>query len=189
MVSRRAVTALFLVQLIAFAGSAQQSSEFGRATGGEVVMTPKGAARFSGSLELSLSNGNDVFGRGTSTAYGLTAGATLLQDRLWFFGAASRQQSPIARFAGLALPENATAEAVGARANGQLAGGHDFSAFFANARRPELAMTGRSPFTGITPSSFLSLRYTGIVSSNMFFNASISRSERTVQSLGIVIVP
>lgn len=186
MVSRRAVTALFLVQLIALTLSAQQSSEFGRATGGEVVMTPKGAARFSGSLEVSLSNGNDVFGRGSSTAYGLTAGATLLQDRLWFFGAASQQQSSIARFAGLELPENATSSAIGVRANGQVAGGHDFSAFFANASRPGLALTGSSPFTGIAPSSFLSLRYTGVVSSNMFFNASVTRSQRTARGFGIV---
>lgn len=185
MVSRRAVTALFLVQLIAFAVAAQQSSEFGRGTGGEVVMTPKGAARFSGSFELSLSSGSDVFGGGSATAYGLTAGGTLLQDRLWFFGSASRQQAPASRFADLELPESATSSAVAARANGQLTGSQDFSAYFEAARRPELSMTAPS-LANMAPSSFLSLRYTGIVSSNMFFNASVTRSSRTVQGVGVV---
>jgi len=177
MASRRAVIALLLVQLIALAASAQ-SEEFGRATSGEIVMTPKGSAPLSGSLELSLSTGNDVFG--------LTAGGTLLQDRLWFFASASRQELSQTQFAERELPENATAGAIGAKVNGHIAGGHDFSAFFESARRPELSMTTPSAFAGITPSSFLSLRYTGIVSSNMFFTASVTRSSRTVQGLGLV---
>ena len=89
MAPRRAVTALLLVQLIALGGAAQQPAEFGRASGGELVMTPKGAAPFSGSLELSLSSGGG-FGRGSSPGYGLTAGGTLIQDRLWVFGSAGR---------------------------------------------------------------------------------------------------
>ncbi|HUP60079.1 MAG TPA: hypothetical protein VNA69_06630 [Thermoanaerobaculia bacterium] len=185
MASRRAVIALLLVQLIALAASAQ-SEEFGRATSGEIVMTPKGSAPLSGSLELSLSTGNDIFGRSSSPAYGITAGGTLLQDRLWFFAAASRQELSQTRFAELELPENATAGAIGAKVNGQIAGGHDFSAFFEAARRPELSMTTPSAFAGIAPSSFLSLRYTGVVSSNMFFTASVTRSSRTVQGLGFM---
>jgi hypothetical protein len=184
MVSRRAVTAFLLVQLIAFAVSAQQSAEFGRAAGGEIVMTPKGSSALSGSLSASI--GNDLFGRGNSTRYGLTAGGTLVQDRLWFFASASQQEASSSRFAELELPENATTGAVAARVDGQIGSGHDFSAFFDAARRPELSTAGTSALIDIAPSSFLSLRYTGVVSNNMFFNASVTRSSRTVHGFGIV---
>jgi len=182
------IVALFLVQLIAFTVSAQQAAEYDRGTGGEIVMTPKGSGPVSGSLELSLSSGNDVFGRGSSPSYGLTAGGTLIQDRLWFFASASRQEVSSSRFGDLDLPENAATGAIGARVHGQLAGSQDFSAFFEAARRPELSTNGAPSFTGIAPSSFLSLRYTGIVSSNMFFNMSVTRSSRSVPRLGIVPV-
>jgi hypothetical protein len=164
MVSRRAVTALFLAQLIALAVSAQ---EFGNATSGELVMTPKGAAPFSGSLELSLSTGG-VFGRGNAKGYGLTAGGTLLQDRVWFFAAASQQE---------------TSSAIGGRLNGQVAGSQDFSAFFEAARRPERPAGAPSSFGGSVPSSFLSLRYNGIVSSNMLFSASYTRDSRSALTI------
>lgn len=181
MVSRRAVIVLVLVQLLAFSVSAQQSAEFGRATGGEIVLTPKSAAPFSGSLELSLGSGNDVFGRNSSPAYGITAGGTLLQDRLWFFASASRQEGSRTQFQQLELPENTTTGAIGARVNAQLGQSQNLSAFFEAARRPELSMNGATSFGTVTPSSFLSMRYDGVVSSNMFFSASFTRSERTVE--------
>ena len=176
MTSRRALVVLFLVQLIAFAVSAQQSAEYGRATGGELVLTPKGSSSLSGTLELSFARGNDVFGRGNAPAYGATAGGTLLQDRLWFFASASRQTS--SRFAATELPENATSRSIGARVHGQLGANNDFSAFFESARRPELSAIGTSSFAGSVPSSFLSLHYTGIVSSSMFFTGSVTSSSR-----------
>jgi hypothetical protein len=181
MVSRRAVTALLFAQLIPVALSAQQSAEFGRSTGGEMVLTRKGSAPLSGSLELSLLGG--------SPAYGMTAGGTLLQDRLWFFASGSRQQASPSSFARIELPENATTRAIGGRVHGQTASSHDFSAFFDAARRPELSTIGASSFAaGSVPSSFLSLRYTGIVSSNMFFSASVTRSSHTMQGVGFVPV-
>jgi hypothetical protein len=179
MTSRRGITALLFVQLLAFAASAQQSAEFGRASGGEIVVTPKRPARFSGSLGLSLASGNDVFGRGSSPGYGVTAGGTLVEDRLWFFASASQQEASSSRFADLALPENATTGAAGARVDGQLGGSQDFSAFFEAARRPQLSTAAPATFAGSVPSSFLSLHYTGVVSSNAFFSASFTRSART----------
>ncbi|HEV7921187.1 MAG TPA: hypothetical protein VGR02_10415 [Thermoanaerobaculia bacterium] len=170
MTSRRALTALIVVQLLAFAASAQESAEYGRATGREVVLTPKGSAPFSGSLELSL---------GSSPRYGVTAGGSLMQDRLWFFASASQQHSRLAR---INLPENATTSAVGARLNAQIGDSHDFSAFFDTARRPEL-----STFTGTGPSSLFSLHYNGLVSSNMLFSASFTRSERRVGGVGTLV--
>lgn len=178
--------ALVFVQVIGFAVSAQQSAEFGRATGGEIVLTPKSSAPFSGSVSLSMSTGNDIFGRGSSPAYGVTAGGTLIQDRLWFFGSAWRQDASQVRFADMELPENVTTGAIGARINGQIAGNQDFSAFFEAARQPEVSMTAPSRFAGIAPSTFLSLRYTGIVSDRMLFNASFTRSSRTAPGMGIV---
>ena len=172
MTSRRVVITLLLVQLIAL-GAAAQSQELGRATGGEIVATPKGtSAPLSGSLELVL---------GDSRGYGVTAGGTLLQDRLWFFASASRQETSFARFADLELAENATTSAIGARVNGQVAGAHDFSAFFEAARRPQVSLATPSTFAGIVPSTFLSLRYTGVVSSNMFFNMSMTRSTQGLE--------
>jgi hypothetical protein len=182
MTSPRTILALLFVQLIAFAAAAQQAAEYGRATGGELVLTPKGSAPVSGSLELSLSSGRDLFGRGNAPAYGLTAGGTLMQDRLWFFASASRQNTSVSQFAARELPENATSRSIGARVNGQLGSSHDFSAFFESARRPELSTIGISSFAGSVPSTFLSLRYTGIVSSNMYFTMSAtSSSHKTPQ--------
>lgn len=186
MICRSAVTALFVVQLFACAVSAQQSSEFARASSGEIVMTPKGSAKFSGSLEVSTSRGGDVFGRGDSTGYGVTAGGTLLQDRLWFFGSATRQSASAARWQQLELPENATSGAIGARVSGQLAGGHDFSAFFQSARQPELSNAFPSTLS-VVPSTFLALRYTGVITPNMFFTASVTRSERSAQSMPSIL--
>ncbi|HEX9985579.1 MAG TPA: hypothetical protein VGF69_20140 [Thermoanaerobaculia bacterium] len=191
MVTRRAVAALVLVQLIAFAVSAQQSAEFGRASGGQLVLTPKGSAPLSGSLEFSLSSGNDALGGGSSPSYGMTAGGTLIQDRLWFFASASRQQtSSSTRFANLELPENATQNgtlgAIGGRVQGQLGAGQDLSAFFEAGRRAELATNGTSTFAAVVPSSFLSMRYNGVISSNMLFSASFTRSSHTVQGVGFV---
>jgi hypothetical protein len=186
MASRRAGTAFLFVQLIAIAASAQQSAEFGRASGGTIVMTPKVSSSLSGSLNLSMSSGSDLFGLGSSAAYGVTAGGALIQDRLWFFAAGSREEISPSRFAELELPENLTAGAIAARVNGHIGGGHDFSSFFQATRRPALSTTAPSAFAGIAPSSFLSLRHTGIVSSNMFFNVSFTRSSRTVGGVGIV---
>lgn len=180
MVTRRVVVALLLVQLTAFAVSAQQSAEYGRAASGEMVMTPKGSAPFSGSLEVSMSTGNDFFGRGSFPAYAVTAGGTLVNDRLWFFGSAVRQEVPVSRFETLDLPETATSGAVAAQAHGQIAGSHAFSAFVEAARRPELqvAASSASTFEDVLPSSFLSLRYTGVVSSDLMFSGSLTRSSR-----------
>lgn len=186
MVSRRVVLAFVLVQSIAFAAAAQESGEFGRASGGVIVMTPKNASPLSGSLELSTTD--DLSGRGTSAAYGMTLGGTLIEDRLWFFASGSRQEGSRVRFADLELPENATTGAIGARLDGHAGEAHDFSAFFEAARMPQLSATAPAAFVGVAPSSFLSLRYTGIVSSNMFFTASFTRNSAPVRTLGIVPV-
>jgi hypothetical protein len=185
MVSRRVLTALVLAQLLALGMVAQQSSEFGRASGGDLVLTPKGSAPLSGSLELSLSQGGDVFGR-DAKAYGITTGGTLLADRLWFFASGSRQEASPSKFADLGFPQNATAGAI--RTNAQLGASQDLTTFFEAARRPQassMPAIGVSPFAASGPSSFLSLHYTGIVSNSMFFSGSVTRSSRTGAGLGL----
>jgi hypothetical protein len=175
MASRRAVPALILAQLLAFTLTAQQQpAEFGHASGGAVVLTPKGSAPLSGTLQLSASSASDVFGA-------ITAGGTLLQDRLWFFASASRQETSSRRFDALTLPENATTTAISARANTQLTAAQDFSAIFQTASQPQPATLRTT-----VPSSFLSLRYTGIVSNNMFFNASFTRTSRTEPAVSLL---
>lgn len=183
MLSRRIIIALVVAQLIAFAAFAQESAELGRASGGELVLAPKGSSQFSGSLQLSLSSAGGLLGRGTSPGYGGTAGGALIQDRLWFFADVSRQPSTARQFAS---PANATTSAVGTRVDGQLAANHGFSAFFQAARSPQLSTAAASPFSGVTPSSFLSLHYTGIISSNMFFTAHVARSSSAVPGVGIL---
>ncbi len=186
MVSRRALTALLFAQLLALGLSAQESAEFGRSTSGELLLTPKGPAQFSGSLQMSLSSGGDVFGRGSSPGYGMTAGGTLIQDRLWFFASGSRQPV-IAQRTAIDLPQNVATRAIGGRISGQLGTNQDFAAFFDSERRPQLSTIGASPFASSVPSSFLSLHYTGIISNNMFFSASVSRSGRTAN--GVMLTP
>lgn len=144
MMARRAVTAFVLV-LLACAVSAQ---EFGHATAGEIVVTPKGSAPLSGSFQLSRSTVG-------SNLYDLSAGGALVHDRLWFFGSASRQQST---FADLAIPQNAFAT----KANAQFTGAQDLSAFFETAKHP---------------ASFLTMHYNAVVSSNAYFSASFTRSQ------------
>lgn len=171
MTSKRAVAGLFVAQMIAAVALAQDatSSEFGRVSAGEVELLPKQTRKLSGSLGFTMSK---------SRGYEATLGGTLVEDRLWFF--ASAQQHDARLTSGVAqtqLPERAVAGALDAKLTGQLGDRQTFDAFFEAGRQPYA--TTPDARAGVTPSSFLSLRYTGVVSSNMFFNASFSRSSVT----------
>ena len=83
----------------------------------------------------------------TSRGFGASFGGPVVKDRMWFFGTAQR------------MP---TTQITQVQTNWQAALG-DRNAF--------TATTSRST---TIPSSFLSLHYTGIVSSNMFFTAKVS---------------
>jgi hypothetical protein len=184
MVPRRVVAALVLAQLIALAALAQ-SAEFGRASGGEIAVVPKGTAALSGSLGISAGSGNDLFAGGKGDD--ATLGGTLIQDRLWFFAAGSQQSG--SRFGTLALPERAVSRSVDAKLQGRIGDRQSFSAIFDAARMPAVTAAAPNTFTGIAPSSFLSLRYTGILSSNSFFNASFTRSAATRRDFGLLPTP
>lgn len=153
MISMRALAALFLVPFLAAAALAQEAaspSEFGRAGGGEIAMLVKQPGAYSGSFGFTMSSSDFA-----SKQFTGALGGTLVADRLWFF-------------------------ATGQRDNGrQLAAAADGKLLAQLGDRQTLAAaagTGRgwAGMTAVTiPSSFLSLRYTGIVSSNSFFTASV----------------
>ena len=82
----------------------------------------------------------------TSRGYGATFGGALVPDRMWFFGTAQREQTRVAQI------------------------DTNWNAVF-GAHNDLTASTARNT---TLPSSFLSLHYTGIVSSNMFFTAKVS---------------
>jgi hypothetical protein len=170
MVPKRIVVVMLAAQMIAAVALAQDatSSEFGRASGGEIEVMTKGPKNFSGSLAAS-------FGSFGTRGYEGTLGGTLFQDRLWFFAAGQQQdQRLFARVPEMRLPAGVVSNAVDAKLMGQLGDRHNFAASFQNARQPYAAIP--DAVTGVVPSSFLTMRYTGIVTSSMFFNVSISRS-------------
>ena len=89
---------------------------------------------------------------GSREGYEATLAGTLLEDRLWFFGTASMLPG---------MPQRGTVANVDLKMDAQLGSRNSVAGAFSE----EQAM----------PSSFLSLRYTGVVSNNMFFNATIMR--------------
>lgn len=170
MVPKRIVALIVAALMTPAVALAQETtySEFGRASGGEIEMTTKGPKNFSGSLAAS-------FGSFGSRGYEGTLGGTLFQDRLWFFAAGQQQdQRLFARVPEMQLPAGVVSSAIDAKLMGQLGDRHNFAASFQSARQPYATIP--DAISGVVPSSFLTMRYTGIVTSSMFFNVSISRS-------------
>lgn len=177
MAPKRALVAVVLAQMITAVAVAQSDtpaadrSEFGRVSGGQIEVLTKQARKVSGSLGMTLSSG-DFSGKG----YEATLGGTVLRDRLWFFAAASvlpemtRLSSTGAFDAGAF---DARTGGFDARMDAQLGSRNNMSASFSEGRY------GVGTLAGPFPASFLSLRYTGMASSNLLFNASFSRRSVT----------
>jgi hypothetical protein len=158
--------ALALTSLITAAAFAQSSAEFGRASGGQLDLAIKAPSQFSGSLGMTMSrsNGASVLGNGLS-GYGATFGGTVIKDRLWFFATADHNTmrfpstvAAVPRFNGIATADLGSRNSLGAS-----------------------FLTQRSVVPTTIPSSFLSLHYTGIVSSNMFMTATVSQTSSHAQ--------
>jgi hypothetical protein len=160
---------LFAVSLLG--QSAVPSSEFGRSSGGEISVITKDTARWSGSLGISA--GSSLGFGSRRTGYEATLGGTLVEDRIWFFASAQRSDGVFGN-ASLQSPGSteAVSRAIDAKLATQLGSRQNLAATFASQRGSEPAFA----IPGTTPSSFLSLRYTGIVSDSMFFSTSFSRS-------------
>lgn len=146
-----AVVALLLIATFATAALAQ---EFGRVSGGEVDLAVKSPSKLSGSLEMGL----PFFSGNGSRRYEASIGGTLLKDRLWFFGTA--QQMDLSGF--------------DAKLNAAVGERQSLDAALHSARPANNTSTATPNLT--VPSSFLSLHYAGIISSNSFFTATFSRS-------------
>ena len=158
MTPTRTLLALVVAHLLAAAAFAQ--SEYGRASGGTIEGITKGPSQFSGSLTLSQSVGSSG-GRG----YEASLGGELLDDRLWFFGAAS--VLPQVRFSTPGIT------AFDAKATANPVDWTSVTASFHRLQQPGLA-TMPQPYDGSLPSSFLSLRSTSILSDRMILDFSFS---------------
>jgi hypothetical protein len=145
------VVAVFLIASVAAA------EEFGRVSGGEMKLVPKGNSSFSGSLGVSMSNQS---GRG----YEGTLGGTLVDDRVWFFAAGQHQERRIfTGFEDLGFPQQTVSNTFDTKLVANIGDRQNLAASFNMGTQP------------LIPSNFLSLRYTGVISSNMFVNVSVSR--------------
>ena len=149
---------LFLTLLMAGGALAQ---EFGRVDGGQIKVLTKGTKKLSGSL--GISRGARATSPASSQAvngYEATLGGEILDDRIWFFAAAS------------ILPEvsvSSRVSTIDAKLDTQLGSRSTLGASFSQQENQPTAV-----MPAIGPSSFLSLRYTGVISENMFFNASVT---------------
>jgi hypothetical protein len=153
--SKRILAAAFLSLLLAAGAIAQEAepvAEFGRVSGGEIEAITKQPRKLSGSFAIM---------RGLK-GLEATLGGTLVQDRIWFFASAQQQEG--FRFA-TAIPETRQRDfdrAAFAKSTAQLGDSHVLDASFAAGT-----------------SSFLSLRYDAMVSSNMIFSGSFSSGSTT----------
>jgi len=155
----------------AVTAAAQELSEF-RGSAGEISMIPKKSSGLSGSLGFSLSQSSGAFSDFGGNRYGGTLGGQLVQDRLWFFAGVEQQSSRMSPVAGETY---GSTNAVDAKVMANLGDRQNLSAIFAQGRQPSTP----NALGSTTPSSFLSMRYTGVVSDSMFFTANFSRREST----------
>jgi hypothetical protein len=153
---------------------AQDTSEFNRTSGGQIEVLSRHARNFSGSLGMRM------MGSSAAKGYEATLGGTVIEDRLWFFAAAQKQQG--SWFAS-ALPQMARpfdAGGASGKLSAQIGDRNSLIGSFGAARETSPVMLDRS-----IPSSFLSLRYTGTVSSSMFFSASFFSASFSGRSVAL----
>jgi hypothetical protein len=151
---------VIVAQLLALAAFAQ-TDEFGRAAGGSIDAITKAPKQFSGSLGLTHSS------RGQG--YDGSLGGELLEDRIWFFAAAS--VLPNIQFS---TPDLA---AFDAKATAQPVDWTSVTASFSRLQQPVLGTTAFTPIDGSVPSSFLSLRSTSVLSDRMTLSLSFTKSD------------
>ena len=147
----RALFALLVIPLFAPAAVAQ-SAEFGRGSGGSIDVITKAPRRFSGSLSLTRSTTRSTGTLG-GNGYEGSLGGALLDDRVWFFAAAS------------------TLTAIDTKLTAQPVDWTSVTASFAKTLQP-VDWT----HDGSLPASFLSLRSTSVLSDRTMLNFSFSRS-------------
>jgi hypothetical protein len=189
MVSERAAVVLLVAQILAVAALAQEAptatSEFGSASGGQIDLLIKRPSRLSGSLGMRFSQSQFPFASGGSKGYEATFGGTLAEDRLWFFGSVLRDDALPFASTPRALSTPAASSTELGKVNARIGDRNSLAALFAAGTTPTALSIGEQ-----APSSFLSLHYTGIVTSNMFFTASVVRSSiGNSQSSNVMLAP
>ena len=144
-----------LTAFVAISGYAQESYEYDRVSGGELHLMTKGTKSTSGTLGLKRGDGTEL--------WNATFGGTVLQDRVWFFGAVEKSENRMFVEQQQIQPVPST-NYLG-KADIQLGDRHRVDAAAVRSTTLEI------------PSNFLALRYTGIVTNNMFFTASFSSTK------------
>ena len=184
MFSKRSIAALLVSLALPALVCAQDASsaEFGRGSGGEMRLLPKTSRDFSGSLGLTMGRSSGPFASfGTGRGYSGTLGGTIVRDRLWFFASGEQEDSSLFRGASqMQVPEGARSEALDAKMSTQLGDRNSLAALFSDGAIPSVG-----PSQGTARSSFLSLHYTGMVSSSMTFDASVSHRSATQPDLSL----
>ena len=170
MPSRSAWPAALLALLVATSLFAQNTTEYSRTSGGEIEVIPKAARRLSGSL--SLSSGSLFGSRNGSLGYEASLGGSILKDRVWFFASALQQES---RFVSSQVtPIDSTITVFDAKATAQLSDRQFVIGSYGTGNQAiNVNPAAAEPFATL-PAQFLSLRYTATISSNMFFDMSVS---------------
>src|SRR5438128_2477759 len=164
MFAKRVVPIVLVAQVIAGIALAQ---EYGRASGGQLELVAKQPTQLSGSLSLSRSR--SLFGNSLN-GLGGTLGGTIVPDRLWFFGSLERTDTP---FFASTLPQIQAASAGSAKFDAHLG---DRQSLTAIAVGSQFSSQTISPTMSAMPAWFGSVHYTGIISPNAFFTASVSQS-------------
>lgn len=153
---------LVVTQFLALAAFAQ-TAEFGRASGGDVnAVGKKARGGLTGSLSLSHTSG---VARGQG--YEATLGGELLDERLWFFAAASLMpSSPLQTWSA------GRDQGIDAKLMAQPVDWANVTASYSNHRQTPFG----APEAIDLPSSFLSLRSSMLLSERMLVDFSFSHS-------------
>ncbi|MEJ2085658.1 MAG: carboxypeptidase regulatory-like domain-containing protein, partial [Acidobacteriota bacterium] len=193
------------------------SAEYGRFTGGVVnVVTRSGGNRFTGSFRTTLTDGgwsaNNKLDResgidnrsdSTDATYEATIGGPMLEDRLWFFGAARSAQLQYARSTSqITLPgdikpipvpytHGLDERRLEAKLSGAPAPSHTLIASYLDYQLNETNSTFNPNILDIEmlvpvtyPSSMLALRYAGVVTNRLLVEGQYSERHSAIEQGG-----
>jgi len=190
------------------------SAEYGRFSGGVVnAVTKRGGNDFHGSFRTDFTNSawqdeskfekeQIALGRGTphlsktNRIYQATLGGPILKDRIWFFGAARREQSSTAfTLSNTGIPYNRDVK--NPRYEGKLTGSinknHTLTGSFVENETEQInnpsinATASIDPRTLVArtlPNSLLVANYNGVLTSNLFAEAQYSQKKQGFRNTG-----
>jgi hypothetical protein len=179
------------------------SAEYGRFSGGVVNMiTKSGSNQFEGSVRLDLSDPSWRDETPIEDAQGLqrqgdrsevlmaTLGGPVLEDRLWFFVAGrdtERSDPSVFPVTGLPYPNEYEDQRWEVRLTGTLSDRHTLQASrletdttLTRAQFPGLSIDPPTVETRLTPADLSVVRYSGILSPNLFAEAQYSEKNLTI---------